>query len=341
MALLNGTPASRGARLASTLALAFALTGCVLFEAFGSGPARYAFSHRVHVVDQELDCESCHVDAQSEESPGMPALAQCALCHAELDAEKPPERKVEVFFGAQGYLAARRGALGDEPIFSHVGHIAAGLECASCHSGVEQNDDVLTLARASMASCVECHEQRQAPNDCASCHTQLRVDVAPPSHDGNWIRAHGPTVCARDDATASQCSMCHSEANCVSCHNEMPPESHTNFFRLRGHGIVASLDRASCMTCHQEDSCTQCHMSSPPSTHTGAWGAPVNQHCVGCHFPVQNEGCVVCHLATPSHASAAPKPPDHNPAMNCRQCHGVDQPLPHVDNGDNCNLCHH
>jgi hypothetical protein len=341
MALLNRIRSSRGVRLAATVAVAVALTGCVIFEAFQPRAKRFAFSHRVHVVDQELDCDACHVDYESAEEPGLPSLKQCALCHGELDSEKPPERRVEVFYGVEGFLAARAGALGDEPLFSHLKHVESGLDCAMCHVGIENNDDVLDLARPSMAACVDCHAQRAAPNECATCHSVLREDVAPPSHDTNWMRAHGSVVCARDDATESQCSMCHNESSCVGCHNEMPPANHTNQWRLRGHGVSASLDRESCATCHREDSCTACHMSTAPRNHTGAWGSPVNQHCVGCHFPVQNEGCVVCHLGTPSHNTAPPKPPDHHPAMNCRQCHGVDQPLPHVDNGDNCNLCHH
>lgn len=341
MALLRRVREFKGARLAATVALALALTGCVIFEAFKPREKRFAFSHRVHVTDQELDCDACHVDFESADAPGMPVMAQCALCHAELDGEKPSERKVELLFGEQGFLAARRGDVGDEPIFSHLKHVETGAECATCHAGIEQNDDVLDLPRASMSACVQCHESLSVANACSTCHTKLDTDVAPPSHDANWMRAHGGTVCARDDATASECSMCHSEASCVSCHNEMPPQSHTNYFRLRGHGIVATLDRASCMTCHQEDSCASCHASSPPRNHTGAWGSPTNQHCLGCHFPVQNEGCVVCHLGTPSHSTARPKPPDHHPAMNCRQCHGIDQPLPHIDNGDDCNFCHH
>lgn len=340
MAFLGEWTKGRGARTASVVALGLALAGCVVFEAFSSRPKRFAFSHRIHVVEQELECDMCHLDYDSSDDPGMPALGQCALCHSELDDEKPPERKVDVFYGPEGFLAARVGDLGDEPIFSHLKHVEAGLECAACHAGVEQSDDVLDLRRPSMAACVDCHEASSAPNECSTCHSVLREDVAPRSHDGNWMRAHGSTVCARDDATASQCSLCHSDSSCVSCHREMPPQNHTNHWRLRGHGVTASIDRASCATCHTEDSCASCHASSPPQSHSGAWGSPVNNHCIGCHFPVQNEGCVVCHLGTPSHALAPPKPPDHNAAMNCRMCHGVGQPLPHVDNGDNCNLCH-
>jgi hypothetical protein len=61
---------------------------------------------------------------------------------------------------------------------------------------------------------------------------------------------------------------------------------------------------------------------------------------MGCHQPLGNESCAVCHKGTPSHALATPKPPGHNPAMNCRMCHGNGQPLPHFDNGDDCNSCH-
>jgi hypothetical protein len=42
----------------------------------------------------------------------------------------------------------------------------------------------------------------------------------------------------------------------------------------------------------------------------------------------------------PSHSTAAPQPPSHSPGMNCRQCHGISAPLPHVTKGEDCNICH-
>jgi hypothetical protein len=56
--------------------------------------------------------------------------------------------------------------------------------------------------------------------------------------------------------------------------------------------------------------------------------------------PLQGDSCFVCHKGTPSHLMAAPKPPNHSPAMDCRSCHGLSEPLPHFDNGDDCNTCH-
>ena len=142
--------------------------------------------------------------------------------------------------------------------------------------------------------------------------------------------------------TINRCALCHTQSTCVTCHQDQPPQNHNNFFRNRGHGVAASMDRRNCATCHRSDFCNRCHSETKPLSHMPAWGSPVNLHCNGCHFPVATPGqsCVVCHKGTPSHNFAAPMPPGHNPAMNCRQCHGVTQPLPHSDPGIECILCH-
>ena len=328
------------ARPAALALLAAALTGCALFEAFDGREKRFAFSHRIHVTDEGLDCASCHVGAESTDEPGMPKAAQCALCHDDLDAEKPPERQVGALFADKKFAAAHAGALYDELVFSHQRHVAAEIECATCHAGIETNEDVLDLSTWRMSACTSCHAERGTPNECATCHSTIREDVPPPSHDQLWLRRHGQVVCNRGDATSDDCSMCHTEASCVSCHLEVPPANHTNHWRMKGHGVTAALDRQSCATCHTEESCASCHAEVQPMSHTAGWGAPRDRHCLSCHIPLQGESCFVCHQGTPSHALATPKPPDHTPAMNCRMCHGVGQPLPHVDNGDNCNLCH-
>jgi hypothetical protein len=341
MALLIGISRSRGLRTALLALAAAALAGCVLFEAFDGEERRFAFSHRIH-AEEGLDCTTCHLQAESADEPGLPNARQCALCHEEIDSEKPPERRVGQFFGEdKKFRSARRFALHDEVVFPHLRHATAeSLECSSCHGAVETNDDVLELDPLSMRDCTQCHAGAGAPNECSTCHSVLREDVAPASHDRLWMRRHGSVVCERGDRTADDCSMCHGESTCVACHLEMPPANHTNHFRLKTHGVIAALDRQSCATCHRAESCDQCHQETAPMSHTGAWGAPVDRHCLSCHFPIQQESCFVCHKGTPSHALAPPKPPDHNPAMNCRLCHGMGQPLPHVDNGDNCNICH-
>ena len=340
MSLLNRSTRSARAIYWIFALLATSLMGCVWFEALDPGAKPFAFSHKFHVVDQGLNCTSCHRNADKADEPGMPSASQCALCHDEADSAKPPERRVASLFEGKKYKAQHVMALGGEVVFSHKSHATRGQECSTCHADIAAND-VLTPALApSMDSCTACHAKTGAANTCDVCHNEIRADLAPPNHRTNWKRLHGEIVreCKRD--TASRCEMCHKESGCTACHQTELPDNHNGFWRRRGHGLAASMDRQNCATCHQASSCDLCHQETKPQNHTSGFGSPNDRHCMSCHQPLGNESCVVCHKSTPSHALATPKPPDHNPAMNCRLCHGNGQPLPHFDNGDNCNSCH-
>ncbi|MCE9594775.1 MAG: hypothetical protein K8S98_11340 [Planctomycetes bacterium] len=332
-------------RLVARLALGatlVALAGCVWFDGLHSTRREYAFSHRAH-VEQELACTDCHLGAEETDEPGMPGLAQCRLCHADLDAEKPAERKVDSLYDGKLFKRTARGALSDEIVFSHQRHVGAGLDCTACHGELATSEDVIELPVASMASCVACHASRGRTDDCATCHNTIRADAQPPSHDGLWTKRHGSVARAESSETANRCDLCHQVSSCTQCHQTTPPQNHTNQWRGVGHGLVAGLDRENCTTCHQPATCRSCHAESLPRNHTGSFGSPRDTHCLTCHEPLQGEGCATCHAAAPSHALALPKPSDHTPAMNCRQCHlpgGVLPPMPHPDDGSNCNRCH-
>jgi hypothetical protein len=339
-------------KAAGSLALvAFvAATGC-MFGGAGSARPKLAFSHAKHVAEQHLDCISCHADVGRLDDPGMPSRDACSVCHDEIDAAKPPEKHVDTLFDGETFRATHAAALSSEIVFSHKRH-ASTSQCNVCHTGIESNVRIDDGMHLSMSDCTSCHAQRDvaastgpASAGCAVCHREVREDVAPPSHAHEWTRRHGQCVRSRSDATADNCALCHSESTCVKCHREEPPENHNAFWHLRAHGIAASLDRQNCAACHEQDSCARCHADSPPRNHTAMWGGPRDTHCVSCHFPLQQQGCVACHSGTPSHLTAAPKPKDpfHVRGLNCRQCHapGLTAPLPHVDNGDDCNACHH
>ncbi|MDA1264963.1 MAG: hypothetical protein O2816_07790 [Planctomycetota bacterium] len=321
------------------------LGGCALVNALRPGERELSFSHRVHVLDQGMGCAACHEDAWGEERPGWPWQDTCLACHDGIDAESPEERRIEVAFpiDAEGRLLFEaHGRLSDEVVFSHLAHIDAGVDCASCHVGIDAAERVGPELGVNMAACMSCHEEREQPNECATCHTEIDVNWLPPNHTHDWERLHGHAsrLCAGD--LPSECSTCHTERSCADCHLVTPPKSHDHTFRTRTHGFLASLDRDSCSTCHESDSCAQCHFSTTPRSHSSpTFGGSVSTHCLGCHLPVEDNGCNVCHAGTPSHALASPKPDWHHPAMNCRQCHGVTAPLPHVEKGDDCNACHH
>jgi hypothetical protein len=347
MALLN-----RGRLRPSTwiplVLMAISAGGCMLFSGHGAGDPPLAFNHAVH-VKEGLECTDCHAGAADSDQPGMPGAAQCQLCHANLDKDKPPEKRVASLFTDGNFRALHATKLSSEVIFSHSAHVGRGTECASCHKGIETSTRIQPEMHIGMDACNACHAAKTsekptaqaAGQDCATCHREIRKDVKPATHEHTWIKMHGQTVRGGGGALADRCSLCHTESTCTTCHTSQAPQNHDNFWRIRGHGIAAEVDRVNCMACHRPDSCERCHADTLPLSHAGTWGAPMDTHCLSCHFPLQGETCVVCHKGMPSHQTAAPMPPWHNPGMNCRQCHGVTQPLPHVDNGSTCTTCHH
>jgi NAD-dependent SIR2 family protein deacetylase len=322
---------------ALALLIAIAAAGCAMFG-MGKHEPPFRFVHAPHGSAAGIECIDCHRTVQRDDAPGMPLPSQCQLCHQKIDAEKPPERRVATLFDERTFRTTPRVHLAGEVLFSHQNHVASGLRCVKCHEGIETD----TAARPAMRmnQCVDCHAERYPKNECATCHRDVRVDRPPPSHAFVWQRMHGKTVRAHSTTTADSCALCHKDSTCAQCHHETPPTSHNNYFRLRGHGVMARMDRENCSTCHRSDSCDSCHSQMLPINHVGLWGTPRDTHCVSCHFPLNTTNCATCHRATPSHDAATPLPPNHNPAMNCRQCHGHGQPLPHVDNGTECTHCH-
>jgi hypothetical protein len=327
------------ATIACAALMAATGAGCMLLGG-SKGERHLAFSHEIHVRGQGLACANCHADAKRKDDPGMPSLDQCTTCHEEIDAEKPNEKHVDTLFQDETFRALHASALDKELVFSHKRHATAGLECATCHSGIETNERVVASMHLTMDSCTRCHTTKAVPAECATCHREVDAHWAPDSHHHNWKRAHGGIVRSRSAETADRCALCHTESTCVACHLDEPPENHNNFWRLKGHGLAAMIDRENCAACHQSDSCERCHREVIPQTHVGMWSSVKATHCLSCHLPLSSNGCVACHKDTPGHLTAQPKPPDHFPGQNCRQCHGTFAPLPHVDNGSDCNACH-
>ena len=315
-----------------------ALVGCMVL---GRGEHGLAFSHRLHVVEEGLECQNCHEDLAFAADPGMPSVDTCLLCHEEIDEEKAPERRVETLFDEAGEFRARRvSALGDEVVFDHLRHVAAEVECGACHAGIEDNERLGAGVAVAMDDCRACHAEREQPNECATCHSVIASDWQPESHHHNWKKLHGKVVRSRLAGPTNSCALCHEPSRCVDCHLDEPPDSHNNAWRLRTHAIAARMDRQTCAACHEPASCDRCHAEVLPRSHTGLWGGSKNVHCLTCHFPLKANGCVACHKGTPSHFLAPPKPAWHDPGMNCTHCHGVSVALLHVDKGDNCNICH-
>jgi hypothetical protein len=315
------------------------VTGCLVLDQLGLRRSPPSFSHRLHVEDEELECFICHMGYEDGDEAGYPRLAACMLCHEGMEEETEPAARPEAFFEDGEYLAARVGELDPEITFSHLAHVTDEEGCLDCHAAIAESDEVRPYMAMSMQQCVDCHEETSSPNDCDSCHEEIRVDVEPKTHGDAWHQFHGLDVRNRSHETISRCDMCHEESTCVTCHQDEQPANHTNYWRRRGHGLTARMDRQNCSACHEPNYCDRCHTTATPQNHNGLWGGSKNTHCFSCHLTGSREqSCSMCHISgTPSHAMAAPQPPGHDPASDCRSCHVN---LTHVDNGADCNICH-
>lgn len=133
-----------------------------------------AFNHQLHVVDQDLLCEDCHVQVKSHPKASLPSLEICADCHSDAMTESAAENKLLQFVNEEIEIPWKRiYTVDDHVYFSHRRHVTLGnVSCESCHGNVSE----LTvpagepLVEISMDKCMECHEEHQVDNDCLACH---------------------------------------------------------------------------------------------------------------------------------------------------------------------------
>ncbi len=297
------------------------------------------FSHQFH-LEMGASCTDCH-DGAAEGAARRANLESCSNCH---DGGAPlyQSRKVAGEAGMTGV------------IFSHEIHSEGmGLECNQCHRGIEQAERLTATLMPSMKLCMDCHGERGADAiSCGKCHSADIAGMKPASHrEGNWRKLHGQVArMGKFKGDKRDCNLCHQQSYCSSCHQSELPRSHTNQFRVRGHGLMAGINRDQCSTCHTQDTCIRCHQTTPPSTgpnaHRAGFGFPSNRHCVSCHQTQNN--CSTCHQQQVSHRGP-PAPsgvPQHAGFVSngtCGTCHrrgaGLSHPPPLVS-GFTCNNCH-
>lgn len=245
-----------------------------------------------------VDCDACHVGAQSGEYLGTPA--DCFACHApDYEATREPDHRAAGF----------------------------GTDCDRCHgvfSAAWGGGDFihaasfpLTGAHAT-AACASCHETTFAgtPTDCFACHQ--------PDYDGTADPPHATA------GLGTACASCHGTADWrpSTYDHAQPPANYALQGAHRGvdcaschvAGYVATP--TDCYACHQADytqtndpshsaasfptTCATCHSTTAwtPATwdHEQLFpiesGAHRNLSCAECHVTPGNYAhfeCILCH----------------------------------------------
>jgi hypothetical protein len=136
------------------------------------------FPHSLH-VGLGIQCLYCHPGALRGPSPGLPTESKCWGCHQQIAVQGTELTKLATYVqNNQPINWVPVAQVPDFVHFVHSPHIAAGLNCETCHGDVSkltvyQNPQVMN-----MGWCLNCHRQKAQGNavlytkltDCGTCH---------------------------------------------------------------------------------------------------------------------------------------------------------------------------
>jgi len=126
------------------------------------------FSHKKHAA---AACSVCHPTAAAGARAGLPGAAQCMICHQTVASNKPPIRRLARWQASGEPVPwVRLYQVPDYVVFRHATHLAAQIECASCHGPVEQRETLTRETVPNMKFCMDCHRTRKVSNACNLCH---------------------------------------------------------------------------------------------------------------------------------------------------------------------------
>jgi len=129
------------------------------------------FSHRAH-TELGLKCAECHKGAAQGRAAAIPPESLCMNCHVTVKAQSPSIVTLTGFVKRREPVPwVRLYRLPDFVSFSHKRHFGkAQIACSTCHGEVEQQDSLAKKKSIGMQSCIACHDQRKANNNCDACH---------------------------------------------------------------------------------------------------------------------------------------------------------------------------
>lgn len=132
-----------------------------------------ALSHKRHMA-ADMKCITCHPGAEDEPQAQFPTVADCMDCHYKARGEHPDEARVRWFAEHKQEIPwVRVDRLPGHVYFSHAAHVTlAKMACEDCHKGVAERTTPLALPdiHPSMDACMACHRERNASNQCKTCH---------------------------------------------------------------------------------------------------------------------------------------------------------------------------
>jgi hypothetical protein len=135
-----------------------------------------AFPHSIHAGVDQIDCQYCHFSAERSVDAGIPPVATCWGCHQMIrgtaEAQQVEIQKVvDAWENQEPIPWVRVYKVADHVHFPHMRHVAAEVDCATCHGPVRDMTVIEEVNQPlAMGWCVSCHMERGVSRDCAVCH---------------------------------------------------------------------------------------------------------------------------------------------------------------------------
>lgn len=130
------------------------------------------FPHRTH-LQLGMQCIDCHIGADIRDAAGIPSVRKCMLCHAKLGTKQPEVQKIIAYSKKNIEIPwVRVYSFPPEAHvkFRHAPHYQAGITCSTCHGDLTKATVAERTINHTMGSCLACHRQKHASEDCAACH---------------------------------------------------------------------------------------------------------------------------------------------------------------------------
>lgn len=265
----------------------------------GKEETELKFSHKLHAIENEIECATCHATAGDSKSgtdnlmPDMEVcgachdvedVEQCNLCHSDPENPRAVPRVIDYF-----------------PIFSHRMHTYKGMECVECHKAVIQKEEVEPYILPDQKNCQTCHQTKK---------------VKPKTHGAQYYHLHGDDAKGNSNMVdiSQTCNVCHTERYCQYCHegDNLDRVTHPLNYAFT-HSLDARGKERECAVCHMERSfCEDCHRENmiAPHNHYAGWalvgsgGRHVDEarndleNCMSCHTHNAEQTCQKsgCHL---------------------------------------------
>ena len=130
------------------------------------------FPHKIHIEKQAM-CTDCHETVERGPVAGIPSVKTCMICHSQIATDRPLIKQVTSYSDKGVEIPWQRvyGFTREAHVrLNHAPHIRASVDCAACHGDVAKQSVAERVVDHNMGFCVKCHEQKNAPNECLTCH---------------------------------------------------------------------------------------------------------------------------------------------------------------------------